>query len=382
MIDTVILTIPVSHTWIQEPDKFQPSLRGLKDVIERGLGARLFAKYTYNMPKSEGYYPRLTVTLRWDKGYQLFLKIEFSIPKLLFGNSLDEVEDKDFDEVVNILKNKLSEMGIRIFTEQLKNALVSAIHYSKNILLSKPYTASMVIKNLGKLDVTKRLELNHRHFQNEGHALYFDSGSYQIVIYDKIKDLAKTNRHSVDKDKTSKQLDLFNYLKENKIPLEVLRLEVRLTKKTKLNSLFRELGFVTNPTFEQVFSKDKAQSVVSHYWNFITQDKNLFMLRFSDTDLLKQVIDFQKLSGKKLSVIETLGLAQIITYSKEFGLRNLRNTLCTHYSERTWFRLNKFFNLIEQITSQRDNFGFINDIEQALLTFEPYRTKSEGEHFS
>ena len=193
MIDTITLTIPISHTWIQEPDKFQPPLSGVKEALERGLGSRLFVTYKYNIHYSKGYYPNLTATLRWDKGYQLFLKIQFSAPKLLYGNNLDEVEDKDFDKIVAVLKDKLSEMGIKLFTLQLKNAPVSIVHYSKNISLPNHYTASMVIKNLEKLDVTKKLELNHRHFKNQGHALYFDCGSYQIVIYDKLKDMNNLN---------------------------------------------------------------------------------------------------------------------------------------------------------------------------------------------
>lgn len=377
MIDTVILTIPVSHTWIQEPDKFQPSLRGVKEALERGLGSRLFATYKYNIHHSKGYYPNLTATLRWGNGYQLFLKIQFSVPKLLYGNNLDEVGNEDFEKIVDILKNKLSEMGIRIFTEQLKNALVSIVHYSKNIPLSNHYTASMIIKNLEKLDVTKKLELNHRHFKNQGHALYFDCGSYQIVIYDKLKDINKNKRQAVDKDLTNKQLELFNFIKNNKIQAEILRIEVRLIKKTKLNSIFTQMGYVANPTFKQVFNSEISQKILNIYWNFIVNEKGLFLLKFTEQDTLKQVIDYQKQGGRKLSTIETLGIAQIIDYSKVNGLRGLRETLANIYSDRNWFRQQKYFALIGKITANRTIYGYVQDIEDTLEIFKPYRIEQD-----
>lgn len=372
MIDTIILTIPNADKLIWEPDRFTPTLKGIRENAEKGFGARLFMKYTQNINSKIGYYPRLTVTPRWDNGLQIPLKVEFSIPKLIYGNNLDEVEDKDWGLIISTLQKKLLEMGVRLFSSQLENAPVSTVHYSKNIVLSDHYTASSAIKALSKLDVSKKLDINNRHFQNEGHALYFDCGSYQLVFYDKLLDITKNKRQAVDKDKTKQQLDLFGYIKENKIPLEILRFEIRLTKKAKLNSLFGKLGYPINPTFKQAFSQEVSLKVINYYWDFL-KEKGLFLLKFNSTDTLKQVIDYQKLSGKKLYAVETLGIAQIIDYSKANGLRNLKNTVTSLYSQRTWFRLGKYFDKIEDITAKSGNYQFIDDIETTFAKYEPYK---------
>ena len=225
------------------------------------------------------------------------------------------------------------------------------------------------------------MEVNHRHFQNEGHALYFDCDSYQIVLYDKLRDIVKSSRQAADKDKTVNQLDLFKQYQKKKNAPEILRLEARLIKKVKLNSILTSLGYEPNPTFKSIFDENLAKKVLQYYWDFITPDKGLFILKFSEENILKQVIDCQKAEKTKLNAIETLGLAQIIEYSKNYSLRDLRTTLTDFYSQRTWQRLDKYFKQIEKITSGNKEFGFISDIENSLEVFEPYRTASllEGE---
>lgn len=373
MIDTVVLTMPNADKIIWEPDLFTPSLRGVSSDSTEGFGAKLFNKYTYNIPSKLGYFPRLTVTPRWNHGLQIPLRIEFSVPKLVLGNNLDELEEKDWDRVITTLKSKLSQMGVKVFSAQLENAAVSAVHFSKNIVLTDHYTATMAIKTLGKLDVSKRLDLNHRHFQNDGHALYFDCGYYQIVLYDKIQDITKSKRHSVDQDKIVSQLQLFEQLLVDQPNLEVLRFEIRITKKPKLNSIFTKLGHSPNPTFKQVFSQSISQQILKDHWDMIANPKGLFLLKFTDEDVLRQVLDYQKNSGKKLSTIESLGLAQMIGYAKEHGLRGLRTTMTSLYSERTWFRMSKYFSQIEAITASKQSFRFVKDVEASLNDFQPYR---------
>ena len=153
MIDTVVLTMQNADKIIWEPDRFSPSLRDVRQKVSQSFGARLFTKYTYNIPAKHGYFPRLTVNPRWQNGIQIPLRIEFSVPKLLFGNNVDELGQNDWETVIATLKSKLSQMGVKVFSAQLENALVSAVHFSKNIVLSPHYTASIALKTLGKVDV-------------------------------------------------------------------------------------------------------------------------------------------------------------------------------------------------------------------------------------
>ncbi|MCH8908784.1 MAG: MBL fold metallo-hydrolase [Candidatus Heimdallarchaeota archaeon] len=95
-----------------------------------------------NPKKSEiqrhGYLPRLTLIARNDKEkFILQLKIEFSAPKILYGNNFDELTGENFYELIAELKEKLKIMGVVTTEDKLIDANISAIHSSKNIILDK-----------------------------------------------------------------------------------------------------------------------------------------------------------------------------------------------------------------------------------------------------
>ena len=119
MIDTIVLTLNENSFRIVEHDKFSPSTEGL--YCPSGyyrLGGRANLTCVQNPTSKElvaGIYkPRLTATKRFNKhrNFEITLKIEFSIPKLLFGNNFDELEDSNFPLVVSKLNQKLKDMGV------------------------------------------------------------------------------------------------------------------------------------------------------------------------------------------------------------------------------------------------------------------------------
>ena len=114
MIDTIILTLPANHFYITEHQRFSPSTAGLFQAPYYPLGKNGFFKCFQNPRiddiKKGVYRPRLTAIRRiTDLGYQTVLKIEFSIPKLVFGNNFDEVSNTDFEDIVTVLYSRLYE---------------------------------------------------------------------------------------------------------------------------------------------------------------------------------------------------------------------------------------------------------------------------------
>lgn len=104
------------------------SSRGYFTLVQNPTSAEL---------KQGIYKPRLTLTHRFNCSgrSERTLAIEFSIPKLLFGNNFDELTDKDFPAVIQKLQLILKDMGVHVFEDCLINAPVSLVHYSKNIPL-------------------------------------------------------------------------------------------------------------------------------------------------------------------------------------------------------------------------------------------------------
>src|SRR5688572_5096160 len=101
MLDTVILTIP-RGSYKLKAEAFTPNANILK------MAGNYLVKCVNNPTaanKKEGSYkPRLTLMKRMTrKGDEIPLKIEFSVAKMLHGNNVEEVEEKDFEKVVSAL---------------------------------------------------------------------------------------------------------------------------------------------------------------------------------------------------------------------------------------------------------------------------------------
>jgi len=169
MIDTVILTIP------HDKAKFIANASGMPtwDLQSRTSNYEKFVKNPPRALSQSVYKPRLTGIKRRLTGdnFHSFLKIEFSVPKLIYGNNFAEITDQDFDAIAEALYQRLIEMGVIISRTDLENASVSAFHPLKNIMLSDGYTASAVAKELAKINLNKKFDLSKTSFRNDGQSL-------------------------------------------------------------------------------------------------------------------------------------------------------------------------------------------------------------------
>jgi hypothetical protein len=94
------------------------------------------------------------------------VRIEFSVPKIIFSNNLQELGDTDFENVIDTLSKRLITLGVRIETDVLRNASVSTVHFAKNIELSNGYTSRMLIGEMQKVNISKQLDISRAKFTN------------------------------------------------------------------------------------------------------------------------------------------------------------------------------------------------------------------------
>lgn len=371
MIDTVILNIP------------RDLVRDISDGRTRpwDLQARTgtYEKYTKNPPRgvSDGVYrPRLTGMKRSIGHGQKasFVKIEFSAPKLAFGNNLEELADKDFELVAQRLYERLVEAGLLIDKRVIRGASVAAFHPSKNIVLSGGYTASLVSRELAKINLNKKFDLNKTSFRNGGQSLQGYTQSHAVVVYDKIADLAQTKKRAIDKDPAPLQLSLFRQIKAERPSLEILRLEIRLTQRQKINAVLKRIGLQPNPTFEQVFKKDLCQKIVQSYWDTIIEGENLFLFgtESNPKNLLKRVLR----QHPKMRVKEAVYLVGLnVLCGDEGGIRELRAILEKRQSQRGWYRVADGITLLNAGRSDRHLHGWVRQIRDAIKHFDAYRLR-------
>lgn len=336
MIDTIVLYANQKQFQILEPNKFKVLGGGQKE------GNHGYVVYKQNHTKKEllnGIYkPRLSLTKRYvgKDSIQNLLKIELSLPKLLYGNNFQELEDKDYEQVKSILRMKLLEMGVQIHS--IDELEVSSIHYSKNIILTDYSTPYEYLEEIKKVDFTKALDMTKTDYSNEGYSLRVRCNSYEVIFYDKLKDLLqarKSQKKAIEQD-SAIQLNLFTET-QKKEPFEVLRMEVRLNKRQKMKKLFSELKIVAELNVKSLFSSEISQKVLLYYLSLIKLNyPSLANIKIRDEQLFMRIItEYPEIRVRKALMI--LGAKSLFD---EVGARQFRE-LIKSYGIRIWYSLRK-----------------------------------------
>jgi hypothetical protein len=362
---------------VLEHSAFTPSSIGLFKPPYYSLGGRGNMSCFQNPTKTElaaGIYkPRLTLTKRKSQtGYGVALRIEFSAPKLVFSNNFDEVQEADFESVLDILHTKLVGMGISVRKDVLRNAPVSSIHYSKNMALTDYTTCSMITGELANSNLSKRLDLSKTDYRNEGHIIRFHANSYEITFYDKLKDMQQagiSEKRAIEQDNVI-QSDLFKKASYPK-QLEVLRMEVRLGNRTKIKAMLASLGIKSGMTFQVLFNANVSKKILLHFWQKATQDMELLALsQFKPEDIVHVMIAEGK-GTKAAKMMQQLGW---ITLVRSIGIRGAKAVLGRQCSPAFFRRMKKDMDGLDITTNMK--YAAMRHVQRCLEAFEPLKLKA------
>lgn len=365
MIDTICLLIP------------KDQMKYLSEVASWELYSKTdqYAKFVRNPSRAEKetgkYFPRLTGYKR-QFSQEANVRMEFSAPKLLYLNNLEELENKDFPKVIEALQDRLKTMGVIVTKLVLQNASVSSVHFSKNIVLQDGYTVSHLISEMNKVNLRKSFDFAKTRFINNGESLYAHATSHQLVIYDKVSDLNKDKKRAIDKDQTVYQRSLFAELNTKEEPQEIIRFEIRLSQKQKMNKVLEVLGYQKNPVFKQVFSTEMSKKVVTDYWKKLIKERNLglFSLAVSVKDILRILF----LADKKLKPKQAIYLLGLFLLAKdENGMRQLRTIIAKRSHDRTWYRIAKDMQQASELITKNRLRNWVTQIDKNLDEYKPYK---------
>ena len=367
MIDTIILSLPIEK--VKTLDLTASGVEGWALQSQNKAYDKVVKNPSLRDKASGLYLPNLTGYRRKNGEivWQKIVHIQFSAPKLLYKNNLDELVEDDFEKVLEALADRLLRMGVVITPQHLRDADVRAVHYSKNIELKGGYTSQYVIRELGKINPNKHFDFARARFLNDGENLYMHTRAHEFVFYDKISDLAKDKKRAIDRDQTSYQESLFDVLNRQK---EILRLEIRLSQKRKMNEIFEKLGFAKNPTFRDVFSLEKSTKVINHYWDemIARQSASLFVPSPTPKDLLNQVLIARKSAKGKTAIY----LAALVLFARDGnGLRELRSILAKRIDDRTWYRIAGELHKISADLGNVRPRDWYDQVQKGLLTYKP-----------
>lgn len=374
MIDTVVLSLDMSQITIPEKtyDAFTPSARGILQPPYYSFGKQKVIKCVMNptaQDKRNGLYlPRITLFKAVRAGgIGVFMHVEFSAPKILYNNNFDELADDDFDDLCITLAKRLRHMGFYVFSAQLENAEVKTMHYGKNIVIDDYSTASSVVSELAKSNISTRKNADIRAYKNDGEALHFFTAKQGLAIYDKVAELnkaKKTEKGRIEKDSYC-QLSLFDHHSVRK-PFEVVRVEARYNDRKSIKDILaKTCPEVKEYTFRSLYSSKISQAVLRHEMAILGD--GIIGISRNSQSLLEFTNDIMALNPKASMTVKMKAIA-VKTLFIETGSRDIRKLIGASSSQ--WSRLVKDMAKLRYQKSQLTGFDKLN---KAIGEFKPVK---------
>jgi hypothetical protein len=379
VLDSIALTLDRHQFEIREPGRFSPSARGLLTPPYYHLGGRghfaCVQNPTKNDLKTGRYLPRLTLQKRLVRGgFSVVLRIEFSAPKMIFGNNFDELTSRDFERVLDALGARLAGMGVDVDDYTLRAARVSAIHYGKNVALLDYTSAAMALNELSAIDLNRRLDLSRTDYRNEGHAIRYHANSFEVTFYDKLADLRAarvSEKRAIERD-SAIQAGLFLGASPFPNDLEVLRMEVRLGTRAKILNVLKRIGADpgSEPTFAALFDVSLAKSVLLHFLDGIQSQALVGAGSRSERpeELLDRLAREARGAARPGYLLQQVGFTVLVG---SVGLRGLGALMGRHCSARSWQRYKR--QMAAAGMGRTEGSGALAQVNAALRQFRPLR---------
>jgi hypothetical protein len=385
-MDTVIIKI-------YGPNKFQfrnktlflPELSCRKyenlsvtEIQSRNSSRSYLRKFILHPKPSDNYIPRVEVfeTLSKESNRIIYiLKITFSAPKLLYWNSVQEVDENDKKKILSALKRALESVGIVVETETLENATLEAVHACKNILLPKTMRMREILTELGRMDISKVVDVTETQIKNGGRLLNFWSGTKEHCFYDKVSDSLKPKNKRSDKSRIDYEKV---FIDQHKLQdREIFRYEYRLKKtqttRSAVNGLLSRKPD-TQVIFKDLFVPNLLKNIILSSWHKLIERPENQLSFFGKIDRLKlflHIIDeATKQNIKAYSMDNALVSYALATGILDIGAKELKGIILNKWNKDHPERFTKKLKLASELTSGLPYSNNIAFIENALKSYE------------
>lgn len=201
---------------------------------------------------------------------RFWLEIEVSLPKVLYGHNFYEIQQTQFETVINSLYDMLLQFGIQIDLNELRTTTsISRIDFCKNILIRS------TAKNFIQLLLKFQKDRSHTYDKFDTSVL-FANKQQGLIAYDKIEEITKVLRDKSYNNRASKEYEVAKILNSHK--RNVIRIEHRLLNRQTIK---REIGPITGSyplTFENIFKTDISSRILLKHWSKAISEEKLKLL--------------------------------------------------------------------------------------------------------
>ena len=156
---------------------------------------------------------------------------------------------------------------------------------------------------------------------------------------------------------------------------EIIRFEIRLNQKQKMDQVLEKLGYKKNMVFKEIFSSEVSKKVVSEYWKTLIKERNLglFSLSISLKDILRTLF----LANMKLKPKQAIYLTGLFILGKdENGMRELRSIISKRSLDRTWYRIAEDMQTASELITKNKVRNWVGQIDKALEDYVAYKHKN------
>ena len=329
-------------------------------------------------PHQDGFLPKVDIFEVLSKSrdaVQYILKAEFSVPKLLYRNSLQEVSERDLDKVLSALKKALGGVGIVIEGDTIANALVSVVNFCKNVPLPQNIRMQEALTELKRVDINKVVDVTLKEEKNGGRWLHIYSGTIERVFYDKVADAMRPKVKRKDKGRINYEREIIErYGLQNR---EVFRFEYRVKKaQTVRREVNVALGRApkTFVAFKDLFAPNLCKTIILKSWRGLIQRPENQLALLGPTDdlalLLHIFAEAKKLGGDAHSMNRALisyGLARTI---RDHGAKETRRAIFSVWNTDHTERLTRKIEASAELTRGLPYSNTIAHIDGVFERFE------------
>lgn len=291
-------------------------------------------------------------------------RITFSVPKLLYGNNISELTEKQFDEVVRLLHSKLVFLALPtdITENDIKQSIVRRVDFGKNIILPKSSSMRLIGEMLMKAEHERRSKYSQVQYRN-GDLYRENIKERALIVYNKIAEYC-----SAKKELTSdidKRIMALNKNKET----QVIRLEIQVQSTQQLKRELTMLGYedINATKLKDIFSGELSQRLLLRYWDKITKGITLDNRNLGPQhlpDLFVDIVSCNKNCGPQ-KIFAKLGFALL---NSECGLGKIKELYADYFNAGSWSRTK--LALLDN-HSGHSTYGDIQRITEVLENIKP-----------
>ena len=366
MIDSVFIKIPYNQ--VIEVNHYKNREFKVHNGRERVSG---FAHTRTAQHKKEGWYkPDIRLERQIRKGLENFIVVQASLPKLLHGCSLYEIQEGDMKLIVQKLQEHLRQAGHQVSDDAILGARVCRIDFAKIIELPESLKAKTAIEQLHKAGYSPRSDLTQRDVRDgkEGFWIKFYNSTHSVTIYDKVKEIEKQGY-------TLTERALKRQIKAGTLKPHFIKFEVALQKTQKVHWVLNKIlgKHQKQYSLQEVFKKDIAQKVLLHFLNESFNAQVDFLCQnFHEKDLRSHIRNIYGYKRQKVALFFIL--EEIKARGSQIVLKEIQTLHGYSARQRTEKDLKELSKALEAIGS---GVQPLKIIKEQLISFKPYLPKQE-----